>query len=131
MCCALILVWLLTPSWLRASGLGFQEPEKEQQPEMSVRDLDRLGVPAPENLQASLEKRKITVTWDTSPLKRVVKYEVYRKMGNSPFKLIRTVPKPPFVDRLRGKQNIEYVVAAVDYRGNRSSLSPPVMVKLK
>jgi hypothetical protein len=94
-------------------------------PELTVRDIDKIGLPTPENVKVRVENGRAVVSWEKSPIQRIVAYQVFRKNHQGRFVPIKIVTVPPFIDKSIVRKTAEYAVSAVDYRGNRSDMSAP------
>jgi hypothetical protein len=88
---------------------------------IDIKEAQRIPVPVPENVKLAVDKDRLVISWDPTPIQRVIAYEVYRK-ATKPVRLGK-VEKPPFVITPVPKDPAEYYVVAVDYRGNRSQPS--------
>jgi hypothetical protein len=93
--------------------------------EMTTKDSDKIGLPTPENIKVKVANGKAVVSWERSPIQRIVGYQVFRKTNEGRFVPIKVVPAPPFVDNSVLPDTTEYAVEAIDYRGNRSDMSAP------
>ncbi|MEN6641926.1 MAG: heparinase II/III family protein [Armatimonadia bacterium] len=82
---------------------------------LTLRTLDPASLPAPQNLQARLEKSGVCkLQWEVPEVYQdLLQYRVYRVEGSKPASLIATVNEPQFLDRgLRSNSRYQYSIVA-------------------
>jgi hypothetical protein len=128
---ALVIFFLWTRSACPQKPDQKQNSQNSATSELTIEERDRIALPIPANVKARVSGNKAVLSWDTSPIKRIVGYEVSRRKDDGPLVSLKTVSAPPFTDNeLPGAGQFEYTVTAVDYRGNKSEASRPIKVRL-
>lgn len=111
-----------------ALALSAQEGTVPSRPssEATARDAARIVPFPPVGVTARLEAKTAVISWKPILLERIVGYEVYRKVGDSPFQRLDQIKGSVFVDKNPPAGKVEYAVTAVDRFANKSDLSKPV-----
>jgi hypothetical protein len=98
-------------------------------PELSIPEASRIPVPAPTHVRVENQDGHLRLNWDKTPLKRVVAYEVFKKVaGGDPVQVAR-VDHPPLEISPPAGGPVEYFVVAVDYRNNHSRPSKSLVIR--
>jgi hypothetical protein len=103
-------------------------PGKSQEkgkPDLSVSDARKIPPIPPKGVSIKLKGKCAVVTWDRIPLDNIVAYKVYRRVGDSPYALVGTVARPPFVDKKAPSGAASYSVTAVNTYDAESAFATP------
>lgn len=131
------LIWLAVGiAAVGSTGLGQSSPPSTTAPpagqsagtgEMNANDLSRISLPPPKDVKAKQKGNGVVVEWAPSAQKRVTEYKVFRidESDGTMTEVGRTKGTAFVVTKVDGTK-AAFGVAAVDYRGNESSVSTPV-----
>ena len=100
--------------------------------ELSPEEARRVPVPRPLNVRIEKATNCLRISWDPSPLKRIVAYEVFRKTNSEePVRVAKVSPGQDetvlTVKTAVPRQASEFYVVALDYRGDHSKPSESVI----
>jgi fibronectin type 3 domain-containing protein len=107
------------------------QSEQSNMGELNAHEASRVTLPPPKGVKAKQEGDSVVVDWSPSTQKRVVEYKVFRidEEQGKITEVGRTKGTEFVVAKVEGAS--AFGVAAVDYRGNESAVSPPVKADKK